>query len=62
MILDGFSKTYSMTGWRLGFGIMPAELAQRITQLVINSVSCTPVFTQNGGLAALGIATRPFLP
>jgi aspartate/methionine/tyrosine aminotransferase len=53
VILDGFSKTYSMTGWRLGFGIMPAELAQRITQLVINSVSCTPVFTQRGGLAAL---------
>jgi aspartate/methionine/tyrosine aminotransferase len=53
IILDGFSKTYSMTGWRLGFGLMPAELAQRITQLVINSVSCTPVFTQRGGLAAL---------
>jgi aspartate/methionine/tyrosine aminotransferase len=53
IILDGFSKTYSMTGWRLGFGLMPAELAQRITQLVINSVSCTPVFTQRGGLGAL---------
>ena len=53
IILDGFSKTYSMTGWRLGFGIMPAELAPRVTQLVINSVSCTPAFTQKAGLGAL---------
>jgi aspartate aminotransferase len=62
VILDGFSKTYSMTGWRLGFGVMPAELAQRITQLVINSVSCTPVFTQRGGLAALGTRDQTIPP
>ena len=53
IILDGFSKTYSMTGWRLGFGIMPAEFAPYVTQLVVNSVSCTPAFTQKAGLAAL---------
>jgi aspartate/methionine/tyrosine aminotransferase len=53
VILDGFSKTYSMTGWRLGFGIMPAELVPHINRLLVNSVSCTPGFTQEAGLAAL---------
>jgi aspartate/methionine/tyrosine aminotransferase len=53
IILDGFSKTYSMTGWRLGFGIMPEEIAPHINRLVVNSVSCTPGFTQKGGLGAL---------
>jgi aspartate/methionine/tyrosine aminotransferase len=53
VILDGFSKTYSMTGWRLGFGIMPPELVPHVNRLLVNSVSCTPGFTQKAGLAAL---------
>lgn len=53
VILDGFSKTYSMTGWRLGFGIMPPELVPHLVRLVVNSVSCTPAFTQKAGLGAL---------
>jgi aspartate aminotransferase len=53
VILDGFSKSYSMTGWRLGFGIMPRELAALVTRLAINSVSCTAGFVQKGGIGAL---------
>jgi aspartate aminotransferase len=53
IILDGFSKTYAMTGWRLGYGIMPLELAPHITRLVTNSVSCTATFIQRAGIAAL---------
>ena len=53
IILDGFSKTYSMTGWRLGYGVMPKHLAQAVERLVINSVSCTPGFVQMAGKAAL---------
>ena len=53
VILDGFSKTYAMTGWRLGYGVMPAGLAARITQLMVNSNSCTAAFTQMAGIAAL---------
>ncbi len=53
VILDGFSKTYAMTGWRLGYGVMRRELAARITQLMVNSNSCTAAFTQMAGLAAL---------
>jgi len=49
IILDSFSKSYAMTGWRLGFGIMPQELASHITRLVINSNSCTPPFIQRAG-------------
>ncbi|MEZ6195739.1 MAG: low-specificity L-threonine aldolase [Planctomycetota bacterium] len=52
-ILDGFSKAYSMTGWRLGYGVMPAELAKRITQIGINFHSCTAAFTQLAGVEAL---------
>lgn len=62
IILDGFSKTYSMTGWRLGFGIMPPELAPYVTQLVINSVSCTPAFTQKAGMAALETRAQTIPP
>jgi aspartate aminotransferase len=54
IILDGFSKTYAMTGWRLGYGIMRADLAQQITRLMTNSNSCTASFTQIAGVAALG--------
>ncbi|MGB9773192.1 MAG: pyridoxal phosphate-dependent aminotransferase [Bacteroidota bacterium] len=53
IILDGFSKTYAMTGWRLGYGVMPVELAERIAQLQINSNSCTASFTQMAGVEAL---------
>jgi aspartate aminotransferase len=52
-ILDGFSKTYSMTGWRLGYGVMPLWLADAVDKLMVNSNSCTASFTQRAGLAAL---------
>ncbi|HRA33178.1 MAG TPA: pyridoxal phosphate-dependent aminotransferase [Thermomicrobiales bacterium] len=53
VILDGFSKTYSMTGWRLGYGVMPAALAEQVTRLAVNTHSCVPGFTQVAGVAAL---------
>jgi aspartate/methionine/tyrosine aminotransferase len=53
VILDGFSKTYAMTGWRLGYGVMRADLAQKVAQLQTNSNSCTASFTQIAGVAAL---------
>ena len=53
IILDGFSKTYAMTGWRLGYGVMPVWLAEAVTKLMVNSNSCTASFTQRAGIAAL---------
>ncbi len=53
IVVDSFSKTYSMTGWRLGFGVLPAPLVERVTTLVLNGTSCTPPFVQLAGLAAL---------
>ncbi|HYI23835.1 MAG TPA: aminotransferase class I/II-fold pyridoxal phosphate-dependent enzyme, partial [Thermomicrobiales bacterium] len=53
VILDGFSKTYAMTGWRLGYGLFPLELVPAITRLAVNSVSCTSVAVQRAGLEAL---------
>jgi aspartate aminotransferase len=53
VILDGFSKTYAMTGWRLGYGVMPPYLAEQVTRLVINCNSCTPGFSQHAAVAAL---------
>ena len=53
IIVDGFSKTYAMTGWRLGFGIMPPALAERVNLLLTHSIGCTAHFTQYAGLAAL---------
>jgi aspartate/methionine/tyrosine aminotransferase len=53
VLLDGFSKTYAMTGWRLGFGVMPAPLAEHVTRLMVNSASCTASFVQLAGIAAL---------
>jgi aspartate/methionine/tyrosine aminotransferase len=53
ILLDGFSKTYAMTGWRLGYGVMPAPLAAQVTKLMVNSNSCTAAFTQFAGVAAL---------
>lgn len=54
IIVDGFSKTYSMTGWRLGFGIMPEELATKMGMLLTHSVGCTATFTQIAGIDAIG--------
>ena len=53
IIMDGFSKTYAMTGWRLGYGIMPEELARRIGLLMTHSVGSTAEFTQYAGLEAI---------
>jgi aspartate aminotransferase len=53
ILLDGFSKTYAMTGWRLGYGVMRADLATHITRLMTNSNSCTASFTQIAGIEAL---------
>jgi aspartate/methionine/tyrosine aminotransferase len=53
IICDGFSKTYAMTGWRLGFGIMPEPLAERVGLLLTHSIGCTATFTQLAGLEGL---------
>jgi len=53
IILDGFSKSYAMTGWRLGYGICPEELVPHITRLAVNSVSCAASFSQMAAIAAL---------
>ena len=53
IILDGFSKSYAMTGWRLGYGIMPDELVPHVTKLAVNSVSCAASFSQRAAIAAL---------
>jgi aspartate aminotransferase len=53
IILDGFSKAYAMTGWRLGYGVMPVPLAEHVARLMVNSNSCTASFTQLAGIAAL---------
>ncbi len=53
VLLDGFSKTYAMTGWRMGYGVMRPDLATHITRLMTNSNSCTASFTQMAGIEAL---------
>jgi aspartate/methionine/tyrosine aminotransferase len=53
ILLDGFSKTYAMTGWRIGYGVMRADLATHLTRLMTNSNSCTASFTQMAGIEAL---------
>ncbi|MGB6783969.1 MAG: aminotransferase class I/II-fold pyridoxal phosphate-dependent enzyme, partial [Terracidiphilus sp.] len=53
ILLDGFSKTYAMTGWRMGYGVMRADLAAQFTRLMTNSNSCTASFTQRAGIAAI---------
>jgi aspartate aminotransferase len=53
IILDGFSKTYAMTGWRMGYGVMPTWLVDPVNKLMVNSNSCTASFTQRAGIAAL---------
>jgi aspartate/methionine/tyrosine aminotransferase len=57
VLLDGFSKTFAMTGWRLGFGVFPKPLVDPVTKLVTNSVSCTATFVQRAG--ALALRERP---
>ncbi len=59
VLLDGWSKTFAMTGWRLGFGVFPESLVEPVTRLVINSVSCTSAFSQHAAIAAL---TGPWEP
>src|SRR5213596_2916754 len=53
ILLDGFSKTYAMTGWRMGYGVMRADLAAHLSRLMTNSNSCTASFTQIAGIEAL---------
>jgi aspartate aminotransferase len=53
IILDGFSKTYAMTGWRLGYAVLPQWLVEPVNLLIVNSTSCTASFTQRAGIAAL---------
>jgi len=53
IILDGFSKTYAMTGWRLGYGVLPQWLVEPVNLLIVNSTSCTASFTQRAGIVAL---------
>ena len=53
ILLDGFSKTYAMTGWRMGYGVMRADLATHISRLMTNSSSCTATFSQIAGIEAL---------
>ena len=59
LLVDGFSKTYAMTGWRLGYLALPPSLVERVTTLAINGHTCTPEFTQRAGIAAL---TGPMEP
>ncbi len=53
VLLDGWSKAFAMTGWRLGFGVLPPDLVEPVTRLVVNSVSCTSAFSQDAAIAAL---------
>jgi aspartate aminotransferase len=53
IILDGFSKTYAMTGWRIGYGVMPEYLVDAVNKLMVNSNSCTATFTQRAAIAAI---------
>ena len=57
ILLDGFSKTFAMTGWRLGYGVFPRSLVEPVAKLVTNSVSCTATFVQRAGAVAL--TSRP---
>lgn len=59
IILDGFSKTYAMTGWRIGYGVMPKRLVEAVNLLMVNSNSCTASFTQRAAIAALSGPQEP---
>jgi aspartate aminotransferase len=53
ILIDGCSKAWAMTGWRLGFGVMPVYIAEAVTALILNTVSCTATFVQDAAIAAL---------
>jgi aspartate aminotransferase len=53
VLLDGFSKTYAMTGWRCGYAAVPQPLVEPLTRFFVNSTSCVPPFVQRAGIAAL---------
>ena len=53
VLLDGFSKTFAMTGWRCGFAAVPEALVEPLTRFFVNSTSCVPPFVQHAGVAAL---------
>ena len=53
ILIEGFSKTYAMTGWRLGYGVMPQNVADMVSKFMVNSNSCTSSFTQRAGIEAL---------
>lgn len=59
MILDGFSKTFAMTGWRLGYGLFPKDIAKLVAKLQTNCTSCTSSFSQIAGIEALSERTLP---
>lgn len=59
VVLDGLSKSYAMTGWRIGYGLFPDELVEPITRLVTNSVSCTAAFSQMAAVAAIQAPQEP---
>jgi aspartate aminotransferase len=59
ILLDGWSKSYAMTGWRLGYGVFPPALVEPVTRLAINSVSCTSAFSQYAAIAALEGSQQP---
>ena len=59
VLLDGWSKSFAMTGWRLGFGVFPPALVEPVTRLVVNSVSCTSAFSQHAAIAALEGPSAP---
>jgi aspartate/methionine/tyrosine aminotransferase len=59
ILLDGWSKTWAMTGWRLGFGVFPTELVPHVERLISNSVSCTSSFAQQAAIAALEGSQEP---
>ena len=61
ILLDGFSKTYAMTGWRLGYGVMNPTLAKHVARLATNVYSCATSFVQRAGIAALGGSQEPIL-
>jgi len=61
IILDGFSKTFAMTGWRLGYGIFPPDIAKVVAKLQTNVTSCTASFTQMAGIEALDDRTLPYV-
>jgi aspartate/methionine/tyrosine aminotransferase len=53
IVLDGFSKAYAMTGWRLGYGVFPQALVQPVTHMIVNDYTCVPLFVQEAGVTAL---------